>query len=770
MSAFEEGTDGRICIPSPPRAGQGITVMIDNYDSFTFNVVQFLVECGANLVIFRNDQVTLEAIEALDPVNLVISPGPGHPTTDAGISLACIERFQGRIPILGICMGLQCTVVANGGKVGSAGEIFHGKTSMIQHDGRGLFAGLGTEPIVGTRYHSLAADIIAMPSCLEATSWTETHVLMGVRHKEYTVEAVQYHPESVMSEHGHEMMKNFLQWRGGTWKENPSALAAPAAAATARASTSSETILQRIYRQRKLDVAAAKAVPGRGMAELERSLALQIDPPQVSFPERLLYNTSPSAPGVMAEMKRASPSKGDIAPEAHAGEQALAYARGGANVISVLTEPTWFKGTLEDLAWARRAVERLPHRPAILRKDFIVDEYQIAEARLAGADTVLLIVAMLDDATLRRLYDYSMQLGMDPLVEVNNAAEMQRALALNPKVVGVNNRNLHNFHVDMGTTTRLAQAALERGVILVALSGIAGRADVEQYLAQGVQAILVGEAFMRAANKSAFMAELQGRTPPSPTALRPVVKVCGLRTPEAVDVAIDAGADLLGMILAPGTKRTVSLDEAHAMVSRVHARSSAVSASCLAPTPPLGETWFTWHARRLQEAAQRRPLAVGVFRDQPLDEIVTMTTALQLDVVQLHGRTEPLDWTRYLPGVFVVRVFHVAPGTKPDEAQRALREATRPGYHHVILLDTAAPTGHGGSGIAFEWEHAQALATSDEPLPFLLAGGLTPANVAEAIATSHAWGVDTSSGVETDGQKDPAKIRAYVEAARATLA
>lgn len=767
--------DGRTCIASPRGAGRGVTVMIDNYDSFTYNVVQLLVEEGANLVIFRNDRVTLEQIEALDPVSLVISPGPGHPLRDAGISSACIERFVGRIPILGICMGMQCMVTAYGGVVEFAGEIFHGKTSPITHDGCGLFAGMdAATPLVGTRYHSLSARITALPPVLVETARVDSRVVMGVRHREYTMEGVQYHPESIMSEGGRHMMAQFLSWRGGTWAQNPGAcveasgLAPPPLPATIPAQPS---ILERIYEQRRIDVAHARAQPGRALADLERSLALQLDPPQISFPARLLLHAAPGAPGVMAEVKRASPSKGDIAPHAHAAEQALSYARGGASVISVLTEPTWFRGTLEDLALARRAVERLPQRPAILRKDFMLDEYQIAEARLAGADTVLLIVAMLDDTTLRRLYDYSMRLGMDPLVEVNTAAEMERALVLAPRVIGVNNRNLHSFHVDMGTTTRLAQAALERGTILVALSGIAGRADVEAYAAQGVHAVLVGEALMRAADKSAFVAELQGRRAPlhAPRAPRRLVKVCGVRSRDAALAAAAAGADLVGLILAPRTRRTVTHEAARAIVAAL--RGSPRETAPL-PPPPAATDWFTWHARCLADAAARRPLVVGVFRDQPLDEIVATAAALELDAVQLHGRIEPLEWARYLPGVFVIRVFHVDAtlhGARRG-ACRALDEATRPGCHHVILFDTAGSggAGDGGTGAAFDWSSARTLATSSDGVhvPFMIAGGITPANVGAALAQSGALGTDTSSGVETDGEKDAAKIRAYVEAAQ----
>jgi anthranilate synthase/indole-3-glycerol phosphate synthase/phosphoribosylanthranilate isomerase len=207
----------------------------------------------------------------------------------------------------------------------------------------------------------------------------------------------------------------------------------------------------------------------------------------------------------MSEIKRASPSKGDISLSANAASQALTYALSGASTISVLTEPTWFKGTLLDLRLARQAVDSIPTRPAFLRKDFILDEYQIDEARLFGADTVLLIVAMLEPQRLKVLYEYSTKVrGMEPLVEVNNAEEMKQALELGARVIGVNNRNLHDFNVDMGTTSRLADIVLEHNkksgkeTILCALSGISTREDVEVYRNQGVGAVLVGEALMRA--------------------------------------------------------------------------------------------------------------------------------------------------------------------------------------------------------------------------------------------------------------------------------
>ena len=273
------------------------------------------------------------------------------------------------------------------------------------------------------------------------------------------------------------------------------------------------TILEKIYAQRQKDVEAAKATPGTRPEEIEAYLQMGLAPPLIQLVPRLKINPSTSSTNpslsLMAEIKRASPSKGDIAPHVNPARQALLYAQAGASVISVLTEPTWFKGSLLDMRLARQAIDALgPARPAVLRKEFIFCEYQIAEARLHGADTVLLIVAMLSQEQLARLHAYSLSLGMEPLVEVNNAREMARALEIGAKVVGVNNRNLHDFSVDMGTTSGLVDMVRERDVVLCALSGIQGPEDVRVYKEQGVNAVLVGESLMRAKDTTAFIKEL----------------------------------------------------------------------------------------------------------------------------------------------------------------------------------------------------------------------------------------------------------------------
>ncbi len=187
--------------------------MIDNYDSFTYNLVQYFGELGAEVRVFRNDQITLDEIEHQGPDHIVISPGPCTPN-EAGVSVAAIQRFAGKIPILGVCLGHQSIGQAFGGHIIHAKEIMHGKTSMVYHHDSGVFRGL-ENPLEATRYHSLVIEQATLPECLEVTAWTQTEdvgvdEIMGVRHKEFAVEGIQFHPESILTQHGHAMLANFL--------------------------------------------------------------------------------------------------------------------------------------------------------------------------------------------------------------------------------------------------------------------------------------------------------------------------------------------------------------------------------------------------------------------------------------------------------------------------------------------------------------------------------------------------------------------------------
>jgi len=183
-------------------------LMIDNYDSFTYNLVQYLAEIGQEVKVVRNDKISIEEINKLNPQYIVISPGPCTPN-EAGISLELIEAFKGKIPILGVCLGHQSIGQAFGGKIVHAQTIMHGKTSKISHNNKGVFRGI-KNPFIATRYHSLVIEKQTLPNCFDITAWTDDNEIMGIKHKELAIEGVQFHPESILSEYGHDLLKNFL--------------------------------------------------------------------------------------------------------------------------------------------------------------------------------------------------------------------------------------------------------------------------------------------------------------------------------------------------------------------------------------------------------------------------------------------------------------------------------------------------------------------------------------------------------------------------------
>lgn len=649
----------------------------------------------------------------------------------------------------------QCIFDVYGGDVSFAGEILHGKTSPLKHDAKGVYAGLAQDLPV-TRYHSLAGTHITLPESLEVTSWIANDdgskgVIMGVRHKEYTVEGVQFHPESILSAEGRGMLKNFLRMQGGTWAENERLQQAAKAKSEAPLRPKAEkNILQQIYDRRRVAMAAQKLIPSQRPSDLQAAYDLNLAPPQISFVDRL--RRSPFDVALAAEIKRASPSKGIFALDINAPSQAHKYALAGASVISVLTEPEWFKGSIEDLRAVRQVLNAVANRPAVLRKEFIFEEYQILEARLAGADSVLLIVKMLETDVLERLYRYSLSLGMEPLVEVQNADEMTVAIKLGAKVIGVNNRNLENFEVDLGTTGRL-RSMVPKETILLALSGINTHQDVLDCKKCGVSGVLVGEAIMRAPDASQFISQLCAgvANPVSKLPSKPLlVKICGTRSAEAATEAIKAGADIIGMILVPGTKRHVSDETALAISKAVH---SVEQPGASEPFEACRDAmdFFTLNGEILRK---QRPILVGVFMNQPLEEILQKQRQYRLDVVQLHG-DEPLEWVSFIP-VPVIRKF------KPGQIGIGVR-----GYHALPLLDSG-----GGSGQLLDTDAVTATLVKDQNLSVLLAGGLTPDNVAESVAALGALsgqivGVDVSSGVEVDGKQSLEKIREFVHAAKA---
>lgn len=447
-----------------------------------------------------------------------------------------------------------------------------------------------------------------------------------------------------------------------------------------------EGVLGTIVARKRADVAARL-----GGVSLE-SLRGQAGPTTRSLRAAL---ARPGARFVM-EVKKASPSAGTLARVA-AAAQAQAYA-GAADAISVLTDGPYFGGSLEDLA----AVRRVFAGP-VLAKDFVVDPRQVVEARLHGADAVLVMLSVLDDEAARAITEEARRLGMEALVEAHDQAEVQRAVALGAPLIGINNRDLRTLEVDLAVTERLAPLVPEDRLV-VAESGIAGRADVAR-LAPHADAFLVGSALMRAEDPTeAARALAFGR-----------VKLCGITNAADLDMASAAGASHAGFVMVAGTPRAVTVGEAEAILKQ----------------------------------AKAAPKRVGIFRDAAPEDVNAAARRLGLHAVQLHGREEVARFRRVLPetteiwATAEVGAGGVGPRTGADR----------------ILFDSAG----GGTGRTFDWSK---VATRPELVGGLLAGGLGPAN-ARAASRLGAWALDVCSGLEAIPRwKDSNRVAAFFEALR----
>ncbi len=443
---------------------------------------------------------------------------------------------------------------------------------------------------------------------------------------------------------------------------------------------------------------------------------------------------------VIAEAKRASPSAGIIRDPFDPAGIARACERGGAAALSVLTEGSCFLGSLDHLRRAREAV-RLP----VLRKDFIVDEYQVYESAAAGADAILLIAELLD---FRRLRDYlalAKNLGLACLVETHGKKELEKALEAGAEIVGVNNRDLKTLRVDLGVSLELLPL-IPDGRVKVSESGIRSAEDAARLRAAGADALLVGEAILRSGDIADTIRILSATTQtksnerdqapilprrntspcrqgPQPDAARRYmkIKICGLTRPKDVLSLNGLPVDYAGFIFVPSSPRCLDLPSAQEIV-------------------PL-----------LKPAIKK----VGVFMDDDPSRVLMIARALRLDLLQFHGSETPAYCDRFdIPYFKTVRVR--------GRIDAASLRAYRP---EAFLLDTFAPRRHGGTGKTFDWSIARAL--SDQGLRVLLAGGLNPDNVARAIAEAAPWGVDVSSGVESSpGTKDHSKLQRFISAAR----
>jgi indole-3-glycerol phosphate synthase/phosphoribosylanthranilate isomerase len=435
------------------------------------------------------------------------------------------------------------------------------------------------------------------------------------------------------------------------------------------------------------------------------------------------FEAALSRPGVnvIAEFKRRSPSRGILREDLVPAHVAQAYEVGGAAALSVLTEEKFFGGSLEDLKEARNAT-LLP----TLRKDFLVDPYQVWESRLVGADAVLLIVATLGDADLRTLWTAVQEAGLEALFEVHDREDLDRALRLEPHIVGVNNRDLRTLEVDLGASFDLIDRIPE-GVVAVAESGLKGPGDVRRLRDAGFDAFLVGEHLMLSDDMvGALETLIKDAGAPRRRSSRTrgtTIKVCGITSVEDGRAAVAAGADAIGLVFWEGSPRRVEVERAREIAAAL---------------PPF-------------------VTRVGVFVDAPAERLREVSDTVGLDLVQLHGDEDEAA-VRAAPRR-VIKAVRVGPGFDGREAVRFAESGAS------VLLDTRSDAAPGGTGRTFDWASAAAL--RDRVAYLVLAGGLTPRNVAEAIRAVRPDAVDVSSGVESaPGRKDPERMRAFVEAVR----
>jgi indole-3-glycerol phosphate synthase/phosphoribosylanthranilate isomerase len=556
------------------------------------------------------------------------------------------------------------------------------------------------------------------------------------------------------------------------------------------------SMLQRITATRILDYRDDSDVAAVSLADWEgRATAFGEAHGSILNLQTVIQSLAPRM-ALAAEFKRASPSKGAIALDVVAGEQAQVYAAAGANIISILTESRWFQGSLADMQEARLATnDNSPlQRPAILRKDFITSPVMIAEAAAHGADTILLIVAVTPQHLLEQLIDYSRSLGMEPLVEVHANVELDVALQAGAKVIGVNNRNLHTFEMDLSTSERVAEQLTERGLTfahettasadysLCALSGMSTAADVHRYRQAGLGMCLIGESLMRAADAGAAIRSLclhpddyeqQAASLAAGGAYTggcQLVKVCGLTRPEDALVACRAGANLIGVIFAPKSKRCVTVEQAKAVVETVRTfgeRRQRIDVAATNMASPLAS--LATSAQSLAQAA-RRPLVVGVFQNQEPEFVRQMVEECGLDLVQLHGSEGFAAANREACGVPAIRVVDIvvdpATGLAAENAvERIIESLTSDPV--AVLLDTAIK-GHaegGGTSTTFDWSIAERLQA--QGLPVLIAGGLTAETIGDCAGNTRPLGVDVSSGVEVSpGIKNPDQVTAFVQNAK----
>lgn len=482
-------------------------------------------------------------------------------------------------------------------------------------------------------------------------------------------------------------------------------------------------ILDKIIEATKIRVAQEKQVES---PESVKASALAL-PADTGFPFEAALRQQDF--NFICEVKKASPSKGIIAEHFPYLEIAKEYEVAGAAAISVLTEPDFFKGDKKYLQEIASTV-KIP----VLRKDFIIDEYQIYQAKVWGASAILLICACLDVPTLTKFRELADSLGLSSLVEAHDEHEVQMAIDCGARIIGVNNRNLKDFTVDVQNSVRLRNL-VQDDVIFVSESGLETPEDIQVLRDNNIGVALMGETFMRSSNKVEKLAYLYG-----PTYYTPKIKMCGISKVETIPAVVEAQPDYMGLVFA-SSKRQVTVAQAKILVSELHKQYAN----------RYNRDVIQWSNDVVQEFIK----TVGVFVNETLENLVTIATEVNLDAVQLHG-DEDEAFIQSLKERTNVEVWKAVQIRSAADAEAWIDSSA-----DMLLFDAYHKDERGGMGEVFDWS-----CLDEFERPFMLAGGIDSTNVARAIRTVRPYGIDISSGIETEGAKDDEKIKAFTNIVR----
>ena len=475
-------------------------------------------------------------------------------------------------------------------------------------------------------------------------------------------------------------------------------------------------ILDTIVEATKIRVAQEKQVES---PEAVKAAALAL-PSDTGFPFEAALRQQDF--NFICEVKKASPSKGIIAEHFPYLDIAKEYEVAGAAAISVLTEPDFFKGDKKYLQEIASTV-KIP----VLRKDFIIDEYQIYQAKVWGASAILLICACLDVPTLTKFRELADSLGLSSLVEAHDEQEVQMAIDCGARIIGVNNRNLKDFTVDVQNSVRLRNL-VQDDVIFVSESGLETPEDIQVLRDNNIGVALMGETFMRSPNKVEKLAYLYG-----PTYYTPKVKMCGISKVETIPAIVDAKPDYMGLVFAP-SKRQVTVDQAKILVEELH------------------RGYAKKYGSDTEHDKNGTIKTVGVFVNETVENLVTIANEANLDAVQLHG-DEDEAFIQSLKERTNVEVWKAIQIRSAADVEKWIDSSA-----DMLLFDAYHKDERGGTGEVFDWSSLDAFER-----PFMLAGGIDSTNVARAIRTVRPYGIDISSGIETNGVKDDEKITAFTK-------